>query len=234
MIEFYKKHGLIVYWILLLLDVWDNTSSKIEFQGEYGYYLKGLEFLSLILLLTLNFNKRTHTTSKWIIFSSLVTNVIGSYVLLGNFENSTFLGYSFYGVTYTLFFIFMYRLIRKENVSNKEPIILGIFLVIAGIILFVKSKVDFAGFTYFAYIYGLVLCALLSISFKLLSVKNKRTTAINCFIPSSILLYASGVILIVLRISGDNSGINILRLTEILCTGYGVALMANGAKKVLK
>ncbi len=230
MIEFYKKHGLIFYWALLLIDCWDTTNG----QSENGYYLNGLLFLSLVLLLALNFNKRLHTTSKWIIFSALTLNVIGSYLILGDTVNSIFLGYSFYGVTNLLFTIFMYRLVRKENISNKEPLILGSILVIGGAVLFIKSKVDFAGFTYFAYAYGLILCTLMAISIKLLSVKNKRTTAINCFIPASILLCASGVILVILRISGENSGVSILKITEILCSGYGLALMVNGAKKVLK
>jgi len=230
MIEFYKKHGLIVYWAILLLDCWDSTNS----QSENGYYLKGLLYLSLVLLLALNFNKRHHTTSKWLIFGALTVNVVGSYLNLGDTTNINFLGYSLYGVSFLLFAIFMYRLTRHEELKSKDPFIIGGMVYIGGVIFLIKSKADFSGFTYFAYAYGFVICLMLVYALRLYSVKNKKSTALNCFIPASVLLVASGIVLIVLRISGEKSGSNILKVTEILCSGYAVALMANGAKKVLK
>jgi len=211
-------------------DCWDSTNS----QSENGYYLKGLLYLSLVLLLALNFNKRLHTTSKWLIFSALTVNVVGSYLNLGESANMVFLGYSFYGVANILFTLFMYRLVRHEELSSKEPYIVGTIVFIGAVILLVKSKVDFAGFTYFVYAYGFVLSLMLVYSLQLYSVKNKKSTALNCFIPASVLFCASGIILLILRLSGENSGVSILKVTEILCSGYAVALMTNGAKKVLK
>ena len=234
MIELYKKHGLVVYWLLLLLDCWDNSATKIEYQGEYGYYLKGLLFLSLILLLSLNFNKRHHTNSKWLIFSALTLNVIGHYFNIGDTPNMAFIGYSFFWVANLLFVIFMYRLSKREEVSSKEPFFIGALVMIGCLLFIYKSKADFAGFTYFAYAYGMVSVLMLVYAIKLYSVKNKKSTALNCFIPAAVLTIASGIVLVVLRISGEKSGFNILKITEILCSGYAIALMTNGAKKVLK
>lgn len=230
MIKFYKKHGMLVYWLILLLDCYDSW----ENQSDNGYYIKGLLFLSAILFLVLNFNKRQHSTSKWIFFTALIVNVIGNFLILNNTTYTELIGYSLQGVTVILFIVFMLRLVRREELSPKEPIIIGSIAAIGGTILFVKSKADFGGFNYFVYAYALILCMMLAISVQLLDVKNKRHTTMITFIPAALLMCAAGVMQVILRISGDAKGLEYLKLVVLLCSGYSIALMINGAKKILK
>ncbi len=230
MINFYKKHGMLVYWFILLLDCYDSWGSV----SENGFYIKGLLFLSGIMYLVLNFNRRQHTTSKWIFFTALTLNVFGNLLLLNDNIYFDLIGYALQGITVILFIVFMLRLVRHEEILPKDSIIVGCIALIAGIILFVKTKVDFGAFIYFVYVYGIILCAMLAASVQLLAVKNKRNTTLTTFIPSALLMCASGIVQVILRISTDAKGLEFLKVIVILCSGYAVALMISGAKKILK
>jgi len=230
MIKFYKKHGMLVYWLILLVDCYDSYNNS----SENGYYIKGLLFLSAILYLVLNFTKRRHTTSKWLVFAGLTINVIGSFLILQDTLYPVFLGYCLYGIAIILFITFLLRLIRHEELSSKEAIIVGVVFAIAGVVLIVKTKVDFGGFNYFAYAYGIILCTMVAASVQLLGVKNKRNTAITSFIPAGLLMCGSGIIQIILRVTGEAKGLEYLRIIVLLCSGYAIALIVNGAKKILK
>ena len=230
MIKYYRKHGIIIYWLILLLDCYDSWAA----QSENGFYIKSLLFLSGVMYLVLNFNKRQHTTSKWIFFSALTINVIGNILTLNDNIYFGLIGYSCQAITVILFIVFMLRLVRHEEISSKDAIVVGIIAVITVIVLFVKTKVDFGAFNYFVYVYGLILCAMLAATVQLLEVKNKKNTTLTKFVPAALLMCASGVVQVILRINSEAKGLEFLRIIVILCSGYSIALMISGAKKILK
>ena len=69
---------------------------------------------------------------------------------------------------------------------------------------------------------------------QILEVKNKRYTTITTFIPAALLLYAVFIIEVVLRSNSETKGLGFLKIIIMLCSGYSIALMINGAKKILK
>ena len=230
MIQLYKKNGLIIYWLILLIECYDAAYNR----AEYSYYIKGLEFLSIVLYLSVNLNKRHHLTSRRIIYSALITQLIGSYLIIANSFESIVLGYAFYGIACILLALFMYRLTRRQETSTREPIVVGLIAVIAAIILFVKTKVEYPPYTYLAYLYAIILILMLMASVNLLGVSNKRSIAFKSLIPATVILMAAGVLQILHHFGGEKSGLSVLSTVILICYGSALPIFIDGAKKILK
>ncbi len=227
-----KKHGLIVFWMILFADCY------FLFEQKYNYhaYAKLLLLPILIYFVFANSSKNRFIRSKTLVFIGMFAAWVGDALLLNSSDAFFIWGMVAFMIAHIFYAISFFRIQRIVGVRSYEV------LVVVGIILasiyyqmfkFLSEDLDLVPqFKIPIYLYAAVIGIMALFASNIITNNSKRNLAIQYFLPGAVLFIASDAILVIFKFKYVD--VQYLEVIVMLTYGYAQCLLAEGFGKFLK
>jgi len=225
-----KKHGIIVFWLLLFADCYLIYAEK----DEYHAYLKVLLIPVLGVYIFKNAKTNHYFTSKIIVFGALLFSWIGDLLFLKTGQTFLLWGLLAYAVAYLFYTFFFFRLHKFNINKSSESIVAAIVMIGISVQLlsFIKNKGGMPPYFKVPVIVGLILLSIMTIAAtNIFGSRTRRTLSINFFIPGAFLFVISQAILAINEFVYNE---HFLQVAVIMSYGYAQCLIAQGITKYMK
>jgi len=228
-----KKYGLVIFWVILILD----CALCVINNREYRIYTKLLLVPILALYFFINTKRGKYTTSKTYIYSTLFIAWIGDILLL-QYEGkgkdlhlllgiiSHLAAFSIYGIMFKRMFIL--------KIKDCQEAFLGFSATTIVFAIFYKflSATSLEIFKYPILIGMFTMVLVMTCATNLIKDKVRNNMAVKFFVPGMIILILSLGILLASRFLLKEA--DFLPAVIMLTYGYGQMLIMRGFTKYLK
>ena len=223
-----KKRGLLIFWILLLLDCF-FIYTKDE---SHRIFTKPLLIPILCFYIFLNARKNHYHNTKTLVFLALVFAWLGDILLMQSTRIFFLLGMLAFALTHIFLSITYYRIHKLKLAKCQEAFLATIVVsfICVAVYQFVKSELGSLKIPVIAYMVVISVMAILSAN--LLGSGLRKTSAINYFIPGAALFIFSDAVLISQMFVFNE--IDFLPVIVMLSYGYAISLIGEGFSKLLK
>ncbi len=226
-----KKHGIILFWILLFLDCFFIYNQNYSYHG----YLKGSLIPVLMLYIFLNARKRHYLVSKSLVFMGLLFAWIGDLLMLHEGNGFLIWGMLAFFFTHVFYIVFFFRMQPLHVLKATEATIAAVILITVGYQLnkFLQpeiSQLPTLKVMLLAYSVAISIMAILATN--VLSNKTKKPMALGYFMPGAALFIFADIIFLVSKFKYPDE--NYLHVIVMMSYGYGQCLLAQGFSKHLK
>ena len=229
-----KKRGLLIFWLILLLDCYFIYSGEIS----YRIFTKPLLVPVLTFHIFLNARQNYYHNTKTFVFLALIFAWIGDILLLNTGMTYFFFGMLAFACTHVLFSVIFYRIHRLELAKCQEAFIASLLVIFVYSMLYRYvnaqsiSTRNFHSYRVPVIAFMVVLGMMSILAANLLSSSLRKLSAINYFIPGVILFVLSDSVLLLQVFVFPE--VDFLGIIVMLSYGYALALICDGFSKILK
>lgn len=233
--KLFKKYGILVFWAVLIADL-------LLLEGGYNQYRLFTTFALvpiLILIFAVSTRRSKHYTKKLIVYTTLLYFGIAYYYLykcsavsIAEYGNR-FYAFESLGIAGLAYLFFEMQTI---DIKDAAWAFLGLFASVLA--CFVCYKILDFGYSgklpYMIFIVFGASCLMHLFAFNIYQNKQKKKLAIEGFIPGSILLLISFIVLLGywFVLYGEDS--KIMFLASMLCNAFGLSIIVQNLVKYLK
>ncbi|MFY7901189.1 MAG: lysoplasmalogenase family protein [Chitinophagaceae bacterium] len=222
-----KKNGIVIFWFFLIVDCLFIFLDQLFIANIFKALLVPL----LLLYLIVNARKKVHYTSRTYFYSGLFFCWLGNLFLMGNSDTFFLLGMLAFLFAQLIYALAFYH-IRPIDFSKSYQSLIAAILMTAIMIPFYFLIESFLEVYKIPVILFMIVISLMVIfATNVLQSVTKRSLAYSYFIPGTILLVMSDMILAINKFYLAESFLNVV---VILSYGYAQALIVEGFCKILK
>lgn len=222
-----KKYGLLIYWLVLLLDCLFIFTQDFS----YRWYTKLLLVPILVAYVVLHERKHHHFALRITYFSGMLAAWLSDALLLAN-PHRYFAASILASAGMHFCFLFYFLRLKPLNLKMPEQSVTALLLFIVGnffLIRFVSGDVKMSVIP--LWVYTVVAGLAIAICANVLNSSVRKRLALNNFLPAMILFFFSDAFILVNKFKFQE---NFLDIVAMLSYGYAQYSMAVGSRKILK
>ena len=225
--ELIKKKGLIIYWILLVIDcylIFDEPIKQIHWINFALMPLLAIYFFS-------NIRKNHNSTYKLYLFFAFISAWIGD--VLAAFDNPLLLVPAIVCTTvmHVFYSLSLYKVKPLKIELSQEAFFASIIAAIGCYVLYKFIYVNLGDYKIPIVIVMIVISTTFILACNIYSSTARRLLAISHFMPAAFLLGLSAACIAINRFFFNEPFLNVVTL---LAYGYSQSLMVEGFSKMLK
>lgn len=233
--KLFKKYGILAFWAVLLMDL---LLLNYGF-NSYRQYTSLVIIPTLMAIFWAGTRRSKHYTKKIIVYITLLFFGVAYYFLYKSSINNPLEFFKMFYVAEGLAIlglIYLFFGMQPLNFKDAPWALLG--FVLAAIACFVSYKIiQFAqGNTVSSIVISIMLlmCILQIFAFNVYENKQKKKLAIEGFMPGSILILVSLLILLGYWLVVYGEDTKVMLMASILCNAFGLSLITQNLVKYLK
>lgn len=226
--NFIKKNGVIIFWILLLV----HCATIYLKMDEYRMYTKAILIPFLFAFVYLNGIKRPFGKSKLYFQSALICCWIGDLLLMKSGNNSFFIAGLIAFLIAHVFFIFFFARVEPLKIEKCTEAVLAAILLIGLNGAFYKFLGGYFGaFRKPVLVYMAIISIMAIMAANVLSNKMRKAIAVSHFVPGAALFIFSDATLAANKFYFDEPFLDIIIMMSY---GYAMVLFAEGFTKYIR
>ncbi|MFL9482745.1 lysoplasmalogenase [Chitinophagaceae bacterium LWZ2-11] len=226
--ELIKKRGIIIFWILLVVDCYFILSND----SQYRWGSKLLLMPVLTIYLFTNARKNYHRTYKLYIFLAMLFAWIGDALLLLKSEKAFLFGVGAFLLMHVMYILIFYKIKPlRLNKLPQEAVIATVVMLFGSIQLFKFINPELGSLKIPVVVYMVFIGIMAVLAANTLSSSGRKSLALGHFLPGAILFVISDSVLAIDKFRFNEP---FLSVVVMLSYGYAQCLLMEGYTKMIK